>query len=156
MLHLVWIGINQKSFKTKLKCICWVVPIITMRAQDLPAYVKSKKSTMALWMTLLRDSNGKETWNLAIHHSPVTPVHVAGLAVLESSLQWSQLHVAREKLLESWLGYSHYIHLQHSLCTPDPHLRFALGFVGCLLGKRCAECVCGGVASFLWYRQHLK
>lgn len=81
-----------------------------MRAQDLPAYVKSKKSTMALWMTLLRDSNGKETWNLAIHHSPVTPVHVAGLAVLESSLQWSQLHVAREKLLESWLGYSLYIY----------------------------------------------
>lgn len=144
MLHLVQIRINQKSFKMKLKCICCVLPIITMRAQDLPAYVKSKKSMMALWMTLLWNSNDKETWNLATDHSPVTLVNVAGLAVLESSLWWSQLHVAREKFQEScWVGYSLYI--CNTACVFQTHVLDLL-----LPGNRCAACVCVCVCGNLF------
>lgn len=107
-----------------------------MKARDLPAYVKSEKSTMALWMTLMGDSNGKETWNLAIQHSPVTLVHVAGLAVLESSFQWSQLYVAREKLQDSfWVQYSLYIYNSR----PTSYIWSCL-----VKGVQCVcMCVCG-------------
>lgn len=115
ILLLVQTGTNPTNFKMKLRCICWVLSIITMRVQDLPGYIRPEKLTMtALWMTLLRDSNGNETWNPASHRSPVTPVHVARLAALLSKLQWSYSRTCdREGLQGSW-------------CAPDPLLSLAL------------------------------
>lgn len=85
---------------------------------------EQKKSMTALWMTLLGDSNGKETWNPAIHHSPVTLVHVAGLAVLESESGLSCMcsSVVFSGLSCMWQGKSFrnpsgYIFAAHPMCV---------------------------------------
>lgn len=143
MLLLVQTGMNPTNFKMKLRCICWLLSIITMRVQDLPGYVRPEKLTMtALWMTLPRDSNGNETWNPASHRSPVTPVPVARLAALQSNFQWSHSRTCdREGLQGSW-------------CSPDPLLSLALTWWRICWGGRAGG---GGmVTSFLRCREHLR
>lgn len=124
MIHLVQIRTNQKSFKMKLNCICWVLPTVTMRAQDLPAYIKSKKISNSP----LDDPTGRFKWqgNLKPGHPPLSSymVHVAGLAVLEprSGLSCMCSSVVFSGLSCMWQGKSFrnpsgYTFATHPVCA---------------------------------------
>lgn len=133
---------NQKSLKMKLNCICCILPIITMRAQDLPAYVKSKKNQQQpfgwpYWE--IQMARKPETWpstTLQLHWCMWQGLLSSSQEVVSAACaaQWSSVvsaacgkGKASGILLGIHLQHTLFV-LQHTLCTLDPHLRFALAW----------------------------